>query len=278
MKIAGGIVLYNPDIERLKENIEAIRHQVDVLILADNHSKNIDAVRTLLSDIHLEDYELICNPKNMGIAYALNQITEYSCQSGAGWTLFLDQDSVAPANMIEEYRKYLDHKDVVMLCPQIVDRNFAGSEPKQTEGGYKEVQRCITSGSFVKNEVFGKVGPFNNKLFIDQVDFEFTARLVKAGYKMYRINKVVLLHELGNSREVLLDGKKVVTTNHNPMRRYYAARNRVYCLKRYPKYTNYKTVIRYFINVPRLIFLYEEDKAAKIWAMVRGLFAGIFMR
>ena len=41
MKYIAGIVLYNPDLGRLKENIESICKQVDKVILIDNGSDNI---------------------------------------------------------------------------------------------------------------------------------------------------------------------------------------------------------------------------------------------
>ena len=40
MKYIAGIVLYNPDLGRLKENIESICKQVDKVILIDNGSDN----------------------------------------------------------------------------------------------------------------------------------------------------------------------------------------------------------------------------------------------
>ena len=39
MKTLAGIVLYNPDIERLRENIAAIAPQVDTLLFIDNASE-----------------------------------------------------------------------------------------------------------------------------------------------------------------------------------------------------------------------------------------------
>ena len=47
MAHAAGIVLYNPDIKRLEENISAIAPQVNELILIDNSSKNIDEIAEL---------------------------------------------------------------------------------------------------------------------------------------------------------------------------------------------------------------------------------------
>ena len=44
MDISAGIVLFNPDIERLKENIDAVIVQCTHVYLVDNGSKNISEV------------------------------------------------------------------------------------------------------------------------------------------------------------------------------------------------------------------------------------------
>ncbi|UVP54719.1 hypothetical protein [Bacteroides thetaiotaomicron] len=41
MKIVAGIILYNPDIDRLMDNISAISPQVESIIIIDNNSINI---------------------------------------------------------------------------------------------------------------------------------------------------------------------------------------------------------------------------------------------
>lgn len=47
MIINGGIVTYNPDIEKLKKNISRIAGQVCKLVIADNGSKNIEDIKRL---------------------------------------------------------------------------------------------------------------------------------------------------------------------------------------------------------------------------------------
>ena len=47
---AAGIVLYNPDVERLHENINGIINQVDALILIDNGSDNIKEIENKYND------------------------------------------------------------------------------------------------------------------------------------------------------------------------------------------------------------------------------------
>lgn len=50
MSYIAGIVLFNPEIDRLVDNIEAIYKQVDKLLLVDNDSKNIEDVEKLAAN------------------------------------------------------------------------------------------------------------------------------------------------------------------------------------------------------------------------------------
>ena len=122
MKIAAGIVTYNPDIVRLQENIDAVMNQVEHLIIVDNASINKDKWLEKLANI--EKVTIIQNDTNRGIATALNQMLECSGRLGCEWTLTLDEDSVVPANMVEEYRKYIDMDRVAMIVPVIEDRTM----------------------------------------------------------------------------------------------------------------------------------------------------------
>ena len=47
-KIAAGIVLYSPDIDRLKKNLEAIVPQVEKVFLVHNHTDNKKEVKKIL--------------------------------------------------------------------------------------------------------------------------------------------------------------------------------------------------------------------------------------
>ena len=101
-RIMAGIVLFNPNKERLTQNIDAIYPQVDKIVLIDNCSTN---------GIHIEtrkkiDITLIRNNTNKGIAFALNQIMEYAFGHNFDWVITLDQDSVVSNNLINNWFIY----------------------------------------------------------------------------------------------------------------------------------------------------------------------------
>ena len=47
-KVYAGVVTYNPEIKRLKENISSIQNQVTTVVIFDNGSNNVDNIQKLI--------------------------------------------------------------------------------------------------------------------------------------------------------------------------------------------------------------------------------------
>ena len=119
--IGAGIVTFNPDIGRLKENIDAILPQVSELVIVDNGSANVDEVCDMIESYG--SIYMVWNEENQGIAKALNQIVEFADSHKWQWVLTLDQDSVVMAGLIDNYRKYMDFDKTAMITCLFLDRN-----------------------------------------------------------------------------------------------------------------------------------------------------------
>ena len=65
-KIYAGIVTFNPEIIRLKQNIDAISPQLKEVVLFDNGSKNIKQIKKLIEEYN--NVFLIEGRTNKGIA------------------------------------------------------------------------------------------------------------------------------------------------------------------------------------------------------------------
>lgn len=269
MDISAGIVLYNPDTDRLKENINAIINQCTHIYLIDNGSDNINNISDLLEEYNDLKITVIYNQKNMGIASALNQLTEAAKKDNFNWILTLDQDSVSPLNIIKEFKKYTNKNNVGMLCPVICDRNK--DKIIKAEEGYIEVKECITSGSLLNINAWDEIGGFDDNMFIDGVDFDICYRLRQASYRILCVQSVVLLHELGHIEYHRFLFWKVIVKNHSAFRKYYIARNIIYIArKRKSLFLIFKGILQE-IKVIGIAILYESDKFNKI----NRIFAGI---
>ena len=272
MDISAGIVLFNPDIIRLKENISAVIVQCTHIYLVDNGSNNIDEVKRLLNQYNQSKISILCNLENQGIAKALNQLTIAAQKDGYEWILTLDQDSVSPSNIISEFKNYITCQNVGMLCPVIYDRN-KGKEIKAKEG-CTEIDECITSGSLLNIEAWNNIGGFDENMFIDGVDFDICYRLRQNGYKILCIQSVVLLHELGRIEYHHFLFWRVLVKNHSAFRKYYIARNIIYTAKKRRSTLLFVKGLLQEIKMLGIVVFYEEDKLNKSKCICRGIYDG----
>ena len=273
--IAGGIVLYNPDIDILKENIKSIYPQVDTLIIVDNNSIETKNVSEFIENY--ENITFIKNNINVGIAKALNQIMEYAYMMNNEWVITLDQDTVCPSNIIEIYKKYIDLPKIAVITPRIIDRNDIHITYKDSLD-YEKIDRFITSASMNNTSVWKKVGRFDERMFIDFVDFEYAYRIIEYGYKAIRVNKVKVLHRLGDLQIKHIGKKKIHVGNHNPSRKYYYSRNAYYCHKKHRQLYSIKIFV---MDIGKMIvktLLYEKSRRYKLKNIILGLRDGILMK
>ena len=272
--ILAGIVLYNPEIRRLKENIDAILYQVDKVILIDNNSINSIDINQVLSVY--PTISIIRNHTNKGIAKALNQEATYSLNNGYEWLLSIDQDSVVPKNLIAEYKKYTNIANIGMICCKIIDRNFGELDYLQKKtSGIEYVNTCITSASMIRITAWQTVEGFCDDMFIDSVDLDMCYSLIEKGYKILQTNNVSLLHEVGHSRKVHFLGKDEIVLNHSPLRYYYIVRNCILLGKRHQKLLKY---VLHIIKRIILVNLYEANIYKKNKLMIKGLYHSIIGR
>lgn len=231
--ICSGIVLYNPDIDTLKENISSIIFQVDCVYLFDNFSNNINEIKDLLNKF--DKVSLIESNENKGIAYALNALCRTAISNGYKWIMTLDQDSVCDDGMITKMIPYAKN-DVGIVCPAII---YSDSKKRLvTKNDYDLVKACMTSASLTNLEAYEKVKGFNDYYFIDYVDNEYCMKLNLNNYKILRVNACFLHHSLGSSRTIRLLGIHINLRYHSPWRTYYMARNNYIFNHVYKKHLN----------------------------------------
>lgn len=280
-----GIVLYNPETDRLKENIIAIENQVDSIIIVDNNS--LDSASILSSYSESEKFLIIRNKNNVGIAAALNQICDESLKLGFEWVLLLDQDSICSPSIVDSYSKYMTNESVALLTPYIIDINKLTIEEylKLNLPEISEAEWAITSGSAIRLSTWRKVGGFDERLFIDGVDIDYSIRLKINGYKQLRINREYLLQEVGHAeptciRRIHKDNagsitiKRYYRSNHSLLRQYYMTRNGIIIAR---KYKNYKSLIKgimrtIIIALPKL--LVEKNKMELFKTLLNGFYDG----
>lgn len=265
------IITYNPEIGRLRENINAIIDQVDGIVIVDNGSKNVKEINDAFNG---EKIHYVINEKNLGIAAALNQAMTYAKGSGATWVITLDDDSVCPSNIISAAGPLLGRDDIGEIIPLMYE-SVSGEvgtlgDPVKNQK-FQEVGRSITAGSITNISIWEKVGKFDEDLFIDYVDFDFSEKVRINGYKIIRMNDVRLDQHVGNSEVHHILFYKVRVGSHSSFRKYYIGRNMIIFIRRYGKYIDTKKEWLRVFKVWLLIVLFEKDKREKLTAFNKGM-------
>lgn len=271
IKVAALIVLYHPDAELLRRNIDACLPQVEHLYVIDNSDHDLNpAIARLCNreNIHYHAFG-----ENRGIAVALNEGCRRSIANGFKWILTLDQDSVIPANTIASFLKVIrEHSDlpVGIVSPQV--NAFVG-DSHEARPTTDKLSKCITSGSLTNLEAYQAIGGFKDKLFIDNVDTEYSFNLRAHGFLILRDNSIVMDHQIGNIRQITLLGRTLFhTTNHNYLRCYYMTRNSLYINRQFASNSDTRGygsafVLKLFLK----ILFYEKDKRRKFISIYQGI-------
>ncbi|WP_201319170.1 MULTISPECIES: glycosyltransferase [unclassified Paenibacillus] len=279
MKSIATIITYNPDLKLLTKNIEAIAPQVNCLVIIDNASSNYKEIMEVTNDYN--HCRLIKNERNEGIAKAFNQAVDYAWEKGFKWLLTLDQDTTVPSNIIDAFNKYTQNgENTAIICPYLIDTNITSFNNYEKMGlkSYEFIDNCISSGSYINLRICNEVGKFDEKMFIDWVDFEYCERVRRNNSTILRINTVYILHQVGKAKKIKFFNREEVIYNHNPIRKYYYYRNRVYFARKYKikiwkNYKYYRNLLKNFI-----LILKEENAAKKIISALKGIKDGLFIK
>lgn len=262
MNIAGVVILYNPE-DDVINNIESYLEELDCLFVFDNTEFPNEKIVEKIKLLPRVQYISFCD--NMGIAFALNTVLKAA--SSYHFLLTMDQDSRFCPGMMTNYKKlieenYRDNTSIAMFSVYQEGMKLESNE-------IQYVERAINSGSIVDISIASRLGGFDEKLFIDEVDNEFCYRAQLHGYKILCFPQIKMLHHLGDPISGSLFGVKFKGFNHNKLRKYYIARNKVYVIRKYPRVTGYccKELMKIFIK----LLLVEPEKVNRFLYMCKGI-------
>ena len=213
------------------------------IIIVDNAST--DNSLELLNIFDDERIFVIKLEENCGVAKGNNIGIQKSIEMGCTHTLLLNNDTVVKKDFLS----------ALLSCKQDIASSkiyyfgmdiiwYAGGEFQKLKGTakhlhYKELDsQNIESGYFeysptccllVKNEIFDKVGLFDEKYFLYFDDTDFCYRLKQSGFRIWLCNESVIYHKVSLS----------TGGDNSPVAIYYQNRNRIYFINKFkfPKST-----------------------------------------
>jgi Glycosyl transferase family 2 len=198
-----GVVLVMFEEVPRRELLDALRDQVDWLIVVDNSIT--PAIREQVKQQCAQSpvrYALLQSPENLGTARGFNAGALAAKSHGCETVFFLDGDAVVTPGFFQSQIRMLETIEAndrirVGALTSIVSDDSPSMDPPAIARAWSPVRTIITSGSLVRVSTFESAGRFNEKLFVEGVDFDFSRRMRASGHVLARVNRVLVRQPFG---------------------------------------------------------------------------------
>lgn len=292
--VLGIIVTYRPDHQDLLRLVEAIRPQLDALLIVDNGDGS-----GLPCELAGRDTSILCLGANRGIAAAHNAGIAEAVRRGSSFVLLLDQDSLPAADMVDRLMEaYLrlkaEGQQVAATGPAYIDQRQTDKHrgpvaPFVYRDGLRLRRRSIganadpvpadfliASGCLIPLPVIEHIGTMTEELFIDYVDIEWGLRAGALGYRSFGVPAARMQHALGDGW-INWMGKQIPV--HRPLRHYYMIRNAVWLAFRPWIGWRWRWILFRRIAVQLIFFsLFVPGRHHHAAMMLKGLWHGLIRR
>lgn len=288
-------VTFHPDLEVLGRQIDGLG--ATRLVLVDNASPAATQRALRERAARAADAALVCNARNAGLAAALNQGAAEALRRwpDSEYFIFLDQDTEPPAGSVGQLVRELARlrrRDprAGALGPQMIDaetglghgfhaiHGWRWGRLQPAEGASEPIACAGINGSglTVPAAVFAELGGFDEDLFIDHVDTEWSFRAGHAGYRCYGLPGVAFRHRMGarTLRVWLLRWRP--WPYRSAARHYYLFRNAVRLMRRdyVPRVWKAWAIAKLLLTA--LVHgIADAERAAQLRAMWRGVRDGL---
>ncbi len=271
--VAAVVTTFDPS-PTVVRNLHQIAAQVKMVIVVDDSGRG--AAAAMIESAGLTNLVLLVNEQNLGIANALNRGVAEATARGCRWVITLDDDTLVSEHYVHDVFDFIDrHPDVALGMVACRRQHEGESNAARCRGDgilFREKRNLITSGCVFSVAAHAAVGGFDERLFIDLVDFDFCIRLRKEGRKLIELERVGMMHKVGASRKVSFSGFPLTVYNHAPFRLYYQARNAILFASKHWRFDPLlcSVLLLDLVRLPLKAIAFESEK----WKRLRYVFWG----
>lgn len=263
MDIIALIITFHPRKELLLNNIEAIYHDVDSIIIWQNSNEDFDYLN------HFTKIAFWGDKTNHYIAEPINEVIRYCYENSIDFLLTLDQDTVFHGfGLFKNAVEKSISADVAVYAPVLHWFKRSSNEP------ITETKTAITSGSILNIKIARELGGYREDYKIYEADLEYCHWARKNGYRILNFWDFVLNHNLGYQSKPIW---KFSVWNYSPIVYYFIFRNRCWMYREYFDKRDLLKMLKssLILYVPGII-LGERNKIKKIYYLGKGLSEGLF--
>ena len=249
-------VLYKPNFDQIAKVKKSIEYFSKVVIV-DNSPNSNESFFSIKNNFVYFNF-----PSNLGLAAGLNFGFKQFDLNHFKFCVYFDQDTDIPDDINEKYidviTKY-EKKDVAVFSPlYIIDRKKVPLLEKR----YSFTKLIMTSASVFNLEIMHKINFFDERYFLDCVDYEYSLKSVKNGYCNLIYHGYAIKHNPGITKKKFNIRYGYMT----PDRFYYQIRNLKLLFKDY-HYFKLKIILlikylKVFIFFEKKVEYFSEWKAA----------------
>lgn len=244
-QICAVIVAFHPDIDHLTVLVRECLKQCDGVILVNNSSHV--AIKLQAPD----RLRIIEVGANIGLAAAQNMGVNLASDLHFEYVIFFDQDSLPEPGSVARLRTTFAHLDASNAAPAavgpcVVDSRDGVMTPfvrfhlwgvqHFLPYPFKPWIQCdflIASGILTSIPRFKAIGNWEEALFIDNVDMEWSFRARSQGFRCFGVPTARLYHPLGDRLiRFRLFHRNLTIYLHASSRQYYMMRNRIALYRR----------------------------------------------
>ena len=252
------------------------------IIVVDNNSQD-DSVKVLKEHYKNEEIILIESKENLGFSGANNIGIEYAKDNDYNYVMLLNNDTIIDENMIsimlETSKKYnclvspkiyyFDNEDIIWSAGGSINWKKGlpiqyGINEKDEKQHDKEKFIEFATGCclLIPIDAINKVGGLSEEYFLYYEDTDYSAKIIKEGFKILYKPEAFMYHKVSAST----GGEKSISYW------YYMTRNRLIFNKKFSKYKVLNNLYFYSTTVIKTIkYLINKNIIA-----LKGTYMGIF--
>lgn len=269
------VVCFNSS-QKIREMIELTLPQVEHIVIVDNNSCSKDKLFLKnLENEYLNQVTFIFNNENIQFAAGMNVGIKAAITLGTEYILQLNDDNFLSQGAVDamlDCFEFQSSRPIGIVAPTVLINKQAKFLPSGTITDYPLI---ASAGMLIPAALFNVFGYYDEDLVIGYDDYDFSLRAKNLGYRCLITGNAALYANLGRMERKSLFTKGISVFNYSPVRRYYAARNGVFLLRRWKRSKElWRWVLWWEINSMLGIIFFEDNKVKKISYTFIGYFDG----